>query len=391
MKTSLRFVGIALLSTLAFTGCRKDSTLTPTTDPLELRNPDEVAEPCLNCPELLTCSFKYLDENRSSTGEGHFLMGFGFDNDRTQYGGVPIATDLFDFREDTEEVVPLNGNPAFDALLESLGVPTDTLRNLHIFTDYTECSTGKFEDGFYNNIENWCEERCDSTAGDFDNEMTVATRFNENGNCISRDSFEICLLASDICAMRQVADLVSYSMYPLALIDETAAEPYDKSNLQFADAFASVTFDSREVLGDRNVEEVAGVDLDLKLTDCPIFLSNDGMIPAEFEMKYDLKSGKFFVSADWAMGVPMARASVSVTFSNDPNAEVIQREVIDRPNGFPEGVSIDLPELAEMLTSGTDEVTVLLAVESFVPDLSLPRTINTLMWKYGLSDCVNPE
>ena len=134
--------------------------------------------------------------------------------------------------------------------------------------------------------------------------------------------------------MRQVADLVTYNMFPLELIDEAAADKYAKSNIRFEDAFASVTFDSREVLGDRKVEDVAGIDLDLKLTDCPIFLSNDGTIPEEFEMKYDLQSGKFFVDAKWDGNISAARVSVSVVFANDPDAEVIQREVIRRNSGF---------------------------------------------------------
>ena len=56
MKTSLRFVGITFFIALIFTGCSKDTPLTPTSDPLELRNSEKEDGACLRCPEIVTCS-----------------------------------------------------------------------------------------------------------------------------------------------------------------------------------------------------------------------------------------------------------------------------------------------------------------------------------------------
>ena len=342
MRSSLSITGFSLLAVLALMGCRKDSALSLDSEPLQLRTTEEDDR----CPELKTFSFKYADETRSSVPDGHFLIGFSVKNDETQYPGVPLKTDMYDFREETGELLMLNDDPSFEALLGLLDVPTDTLNDYLEFTDLSRKSTG--------------------------NEL---------------DSLLICLLASDINAMRGVVDIVDFNLYPLEVIDPNLLpNPNIRSNFLYLDPFASVAFDSRDVIGNLDIEEITGVDLDVPLSQKPIFKSNDEITPAEFEMKYDFSNGQLFVSAEWPTEQPLTRVSI-LAMENGPNAEVMQGDITDRTNGFPNGATLYFPELAAMIAGNQNEVSVLIAIEGFVADPSIPRTVNTLLLTFGRNKC----
>ena len=391
MKSSLRFAGFVALMTLIMFGCRKDADLSLTSDQLELRTTEDENDLCTRCPRLQTFSFNYLDETRSTVPGGHFLLGFSVENDGTQYPGVALRTDMYDIREETGELDLLNLNEDFAALLASLDVPLDTLNEFLPFTDYSDYSTFKYNAGFYDLPDVYCAERCNENYPTYSGGLNTALRMNANGDCIGPDSLQLCLLARDICAMHSVVDLSTFGLYVPDLIDPALPDPYVKSNFTYESPFVGLTFDNSFAQAmNFDIEEITGVDLDMVLSDCPLFQTTDFInraVPSVYEMSYDFVNGGFSVKAEWPNGTSMASVFVAVSFFDDPDS-LISKSAEDFANGFPDGVTLDYPEIADLVGSGRGPLTVLVTIGEKVSDPSIPPIFNALLFLLEDTLCV---
>lgn len=380
-KVLIRICGL-LTTTMLFLGCNRESDLIGAGNTeLDARVPDNTAV-CERCPNLQSFSFSYLDETRSSLESGHFLLGFSLENDLTQYGAVPVEIDLFDYMQEDDSFKSLNDDPFFQMFIEQLGVSADTLKNLQALTNYSATAQQKIQDGFYNNQSNFCIDRQDQGLYNF---TQVAVEQNELGDLIAPDSALICLAANDVCAMRSVVDLMTFSLYPYEQADQTAANPYDKTNFRYEDPFAVLNFDNRNLVADVDFGEIEGINTSLMLGECPIFRSNDRTVPVEFKMEYDKESSELVVFADWADGKPLYRVNVILAVGELALTGIrLARDIVDN-EGLQDGVSVELPELFEILEN-ENEVLVFLQIASQEAE-DTDDTVNSVIFELTKGSC----
>ena len=371
-------------------GCNRESNLVQDTneDDLGLRIPEDDMAPCLTCPKLNSFSFSYKDETRSTVETGHFLLGMSIDNDHTQYGAIPVQIDLYDYMQEEGEFKYLNDDPFFRTFLDQLNVPDDTLRTLHPLTNYSKCTEDKIEEGFYNDESNYCTERGD--IGLY-SETMVDPKTNADGEIIAPDSVLICKLAGDICAMRSIVDLMSFNLFPYQIIDQSVENIYDKNNFRYEDPFAVLKFDNREFpQGDVEFDPEVDVKTDLKLGECPIFRSSDETnraVPAEFSLRYDRKSNKLYVGAEWSTGGPLTKVVILLSEGSFPTEGVSASEEKSNPNGFNGEVGFELPEFTETLDEN-GSVTVMIQVTHMVEG---EEVVNSVMFELTSGSCEEEE
>lgn len=375
------FIYVILIALFgAFMSCNRDSGFTGSSEEgFDVRIPDSDAAPCLSCPTLTNFSFSYLDENASGIGGGHFLIGIGIDNDFTQFGGVPAKIDLFDYLIEEDEFKHLNDDPFFKMFLDQLNVPEDTLESLYPVASYSRFAESKLESGFYEDEDKFCTDNFDDGLFEF---LDLPVRANTSGLNIAPDSVTICKLAADICAMRSIVDLMTFSLFPYELVDQTAEDLYNKDNFKYTNPFAVLKFDNRNLVNNVDFDPEEGVETNLNLGDCPIFRSNDRTVPTEFTLAYDRSTGELFVDAKWADEKPLLKVNVILAVEEFSFTGIRVSRKVESSNAFRNGTTIELPELSEILDD-EGEVIVFLQISSQEGSKS-EDTVNSLI--FGLTN-----
>ena len=374
------------LAVSTFIGCNRDSGILPT--PLEedlgLRIPDSEIAQCKSCPSLRSFNLIYQDESRvDSVDIGRFQLGLGINNDYTQDGGIPAKIELFDYMEDENTFKLLNYDPLFELFLDHLGVPKDTLNEFHPFYEYTDAAISKIEKGFYNNRSAFCTSGFDKK---FHEEFEISTRANLEGDPIAKDSISIVMSGADICAMRSIVDLMTFSIYPYEIIDQSESDIYNKNNFKYDTPFAELKFDNRNLASDVDFGPESSLDNDLVLGDCAIFRSNDRTVPVEFSLSMNIYTGKLTVKSEWEDNRVLHKVDVFLSKGEFSSRGIEVIRSVKEVNGFPNGATIDLPELKEILDRD-GKVNVMLRVAS-QESARFDDTVNSIIFELTNGSCL---
>lgn len=382
------FLSFAVLAILILSmGCKRDSDPIQNTSVEDLgpRVPLEEVAPCMRCPKLNNFSFSYFDETRSRSDAGNFLLGVSIDNDNTQYGAVPTRMELFDYMAEEDEFKYLNDDPFFKMFVDQLGFPQDTLFGLTPLLNYSAKATQKIEDGFYNDNNAFCSDRCDE---DLYGALNIDVARNTEGVCIAPDSLTIFQNANDICAMRTIVDLLSFNLFPFEILDQSTGDLYNEDNFRYEDPFATLRFDNRNLVSDVDFDPEDNVPTDLNLGECPIFRSNDRSTPNAFTMSYDRENSTFKVSAEWADANPLYRANVVLALSEFSFTGIKVARNSSDVSSVDGSISVRLPELAQLLDD-EGEVIVFLQIASSLGEgrSATDDTVNSVIFEILTRDC----
>ena len=284
--------------------------------------------------------------------------------------------------QETDDFKHLNEDPFFRTFLDQLEVPDDTLFSLQPLTRYSNDVNQKIMDGFYDDVNAFCTDNHDE---ELYGATEVSFRRSADGNLVAPNSASICKLASDICAMRSIADLMTFSLYPYEIIDQSKEDRYNKNNFIYTDPFAELKFDNRNLVADVDFEEIEGVETDLKLGECPIFRSNDRTVPVEFAMDYSMENGQLQLKAEWEDGRPLHRANIILAVDEFALTNIrVVREIEDN-DGFANGATMDLPELKNILEE-EGNVAVFLQIASQESN-DIDDTINSVIFEITEGTC----
>ena len=276
---------LGLSSILFFFQCNPDLTHTPS----QFSNLI-IHEDCNACPAPRAINFSYSAESAA------FKYAISVQNELTQYHALPVKIDLFQENE-SGTLQNLTDIPEFITLLETFGIPEDTLSNIIPFNRYSIKQMQSITNGLVDEITpcNSCEDQYQWPE--------VPLAYTESGNCIAPDSLNYVISDSDLCAMMNITHALSFSFFPFELIDPSKKlESPDKSNVQFDQPFFQFSFDKRNLEASIDLPSPLTINTNLSLTDCPIFNANDGSIPNEFGLGFDYEMGIFSLTATWSDG-----------------------------------------------------------------------------------------